>query len=295
MAELPADYQKLRALEKRALLWERIEQSAYPADALPSKGHIPFVLNAACHGLMSIPYLKKTFLHPADELPKHRTKIIHTYGSVCGVKLVPVEGQPYSGIFSSGAIGLLRISLALPARSFTPGIGVKLFIDGHPSVNTVAMHSLKGQGDDCNVFSESNDNPASAEFAGLPMRILYYFFKRTADALKADAPRMEWFYMPFDEWGRWRADGTEESEVHCPYGVSFAPAEAQTSRDKTPDFRLKLRQIEAGTRLFRVMAFDANEAKAQKHIGDMISTTPFVASSYGDQKLFFQHLKGDPG
>ena len=189
----------------------------------------------------------------------------------------------------------LRISLALPARSFTPGIGVKLFIDGHPSVNTVAMHSLKGQGDDCNVFSESNDNPASAEFAGLPMRILYYFFKRTADALKADAPRMEWFYMPFDEWGRWRADGTEESEVHCPYGVSFAPAEAQTSRDKTPDFRLKLRQIEAGTRLFRVMAFDANEAKAQKHIGDMISTTPFVASSYGDQKLFFQHLKGDPG
>ena len=42
--------------------------------------------------------------------------------------------------------------------TFQPGAGLKIFIDGRPSVNFLVMPALDGQQDDLNAFSNSYSN-----------------------------------------------------------------------------------------------------------------------------------------
>ena len=53
----------------------------------------------------------------------------------------------------------MRLSPAKPSfGSFQPGAGLKILIDGRPSVNFLIMPSLDGQGNDLNVFSHGYTN-----------------------------------------------------------------------------------------------------------------------------------------
>ncbi len=84
MAGLPQDYQDLSASQKRDALWASIQASTYPAGAaLPAQG--PGA--AAILQLLWPPYLRASFLHSSDALPRGRVRLIHTFGSVCKVSL----------------------------------------------------------------------------------------------------------------------------------------------------------------------------------------------------------------
>jgi hypothetical protein len=94
----------------------------------------------------------------ADVLPSGRYKYIHTVGTVASVAFIPSGvPHPFTGLFASGAKhGVLRLSTATEvdpsSNVITPGFGLKLFRDGVPSGNLLAMPGLDGQGD-FNVLS----------------------------------------------------------------------------------------------------------------------------------------------
>ncbi|BDA43777.1 hypothetical protein COCOBI_04-7930 [Coccomyxa sp. Obi] len=79
---MDAGYEALDAPQKLEKLWNRIQESIYPAGtALPTQEP-----SAAEHlGLVWPPHLKPSFLHSSDIAPDGRSKLIHTFGSVAKV------------------------------------------------------------------------------------------------------------------------------------------------------------------------------------------------------------------
>lgn len=99
--------------------------------------------------------MKPTIDYVSDELPQGRRKYIHSVGSVFSAAFTPVSNTPYTGFFEGADSLLIRISLAASPNysnpsakaaynNFTPGHGLKYLIDGKPSANLVAMHSVNG-------------------------------------------------------------------------------------------------------------------------------------------------------
>lgn len=85
-----------------------------------------------------------------------RKKLIHSVGSVAQVKFVPTDNKEgYTGLFNGADHGLIRLSIAAKPKynkptpegaevNFIPGFGLKLFKDGLPSSNVVAMYAVDG-------------------------------------------------------------------------------------------------------------------------------------------------------
>lgn len=82
--------------------------------------------------------------------------MIHSVGSVAGVKFVTKPNNGFNGLFKEGAkFGLISLSLAKSYDTskssaegaydnFAPGFGLKFLRDGTPSANLVAMYSVNG-------------------------------------------------------------------------------------------------------------------------------------------------------
>jgi len=87
-----------------------------------------------------------------------RKKYIHSVGSVAEIKFVPVDNAGgFTGLFTEEVdYGFVRFSAAKEPDTtkntsagadgnYVPAIGLKLFRDGIPSANVVAMYSVNGQ------------------------------------------------------------------------------------------------------------------------------------------------------
>ena len=191
---LPADYESWSAQAQQAYLWEeKISAKPYSTHPSLSGSFISHVLTSI-PTLISLMRLDKSFDHISDEIPKERisliaehgfdrVKFIHTYGTIAKVAFRATENRPYTGIYRGG-VGLVRLSLAGPpsALGFTPGMALKFFIDGHPSVNLHVMNSVNGQGDDHNFFAKSFSNiiPKAKGFFFKFLESIFKRFVRTA-------------------------------------------------------------------------------------------------------------------
>jgi hypothetical protein len=289
MTPLPDNYQTLSAADKLALLWDNLRSTAYDDNALPTIGMVRYVLHASFGGLFSVQELQKSFLHVSDEMPPGRVKIVHPFGSVACVRLEPVPGHPFTGLFRSGAVGLVRMGPALPAKSFTPGMAYKFLADGRPSANIVIIPDLMGQGDDYNVFARRGSNKLPP-FRGLMLGVIKKMFLKASLALRSKD--LEWDRLPVDMMAAATADGQPEPVPCAPYELIFDPMpEARTPSTPQPDYRLKLKDVPSGTPLYRISGRPGANAELIP-IGLIRSTSEFVASRYGDTTLFFQH---DPG
>ena len=290
MNSLPADYVSLPARDKQQLLWNNIVQSKYRDGEMPSSSWLRFMWDAVTGGLFGKNYLRKTLLHEADELPDRRRRLIHSFGSVCLITFEAVPNAPFSGTLSSGACGVLRVSLTLPSRSFTPGFAVKFLIDGRPSQNIVCIPSINGQEEDQNVFLRAGSNRHSKTVRGLDFKFLASMFGRAARSLKPQ--KLRWNYLPLDHFAATRSDGTKEASPVVPHELIFLPTpEAQMSRESNSDFRLRLTDIAPGTVLYHVLATDSPTSRPVL-IGRLRTGSEFVASHYGDGTIFFQHDYG---
>lgn len=86
----------------------------------------------------------------------HRTKLIHSVGTVGKVKFVPVAGNQFTGVLRGADYGLIRLSSAAKPsadKPLGPGMGLKFLRDGIDSANLVAMFSVDGQPGDWDFFS----------------------------------------------------------------------------------------------------------------------------------------------
>jgi hypothetical protein len=276
---LPSNYQNLKATSKQELLWNRIEESKW--DILPplsGKGWASIIEN-----LKSLISLATTFNHVSDEIPAGRKKFIHTYGSVAKVSFKPFS-NPYTGIFKSGAIGLVRLSLAGNPESigFTPGMALKFLINGRPSLNIFAMHSLNGQGQNTNWFSNdfSNIIPRPTGFA---LKMLEIIFNNTHNPSN---------HLPVNHLAAFESNGSAVASPKVPYQLIFKPSRDMRiliSSSSQRDFRNDLELVHSNARLYDVYAIESELSDKEVLIGALETETPFVHSYYGDKKLFFQH------
>jgi hypothetical protein len=282
---LPQDYRSWDASHKQNFLWQdKILQSKY--DKLPPLRKIDVI------GLF-LTRLRKKMDWLSDETPPKWRKAIHAHGSIAKIKFIPTSDNPFTGLFQGADYGLLRLSLVGdPAkRGFAPGLAIKWLVDGKTSADFSALVSLEGQGKNSNLFAHEFSNIVPAVNQIGPRLINLIFRRVTKYPTK----------ISLQDLGSVDLQGRPIPIPRYPEQVFLVPnPNVQFSEHSTSDFRDDLASISTGTLLFSVYAVDpskmGDEAIAQsdyrnhaQHIGDIVTTSEFVSSFYGDSQLFFRH------
>lgn len=278
-AALPACYQAFSAKEKQELLWQHISENAY--------GDLPALDSAGGPSLRELFFsgIGNAFTHPHDEIASKRTKVIHKFGSAVKIRFVADPNSVYTGIFRSGALGIARLSLALPFQgdgrgNFVPGLALKLFVDGQASKNLTVMEKLEGQGSDTNYFKSVFTNILPDPKATTTKFGTWVFEGFVENAI----------HLQVDHVAQILSDGQAVASVKAPYQLLFQPANGIAIDSKASDFRDELAKIPAGTALYDVYGKETDEAGSPvTKIGTIITDSEFVSSQYGDETLYFQH------
>lgn len=275
---LPHDYEKQSAAAKQDLLWQTTQASRYEA-LPPQKMPAPKTLFQSL-----VTGLAKTFDHASDILPPNRKKAFHPFGVVATADFVPEKNSGYSGIFL-GAKTLLRLSHGFPG-AIVPGIGVKYFIDGRESVNTVSNHNLDGE-NNTDFFTRThltNILPMPKNPLLLPAMLHFAFLAKKGP-----------LHIPIENLAAHDQFGNATDESMRPYQIFYVPHAAVKGRiptDSKNDFRKDLiDNIPQGTPLYDVYVTDTPDGDRTK-VGTLVTTSDFVASQFGDEQLFFRHQRG---
>lgn len=279
---LPTDYPSWNAKQKQEFLWnERIIKTQY--NQLPPLQKIDVI------GLFLTP-LRAKMDYTSDEAPPNWKKAIHAHASVAKIQFIPADNNPYTGLFSGADYGLLRLSLTGDPsdRGFAPGLAIKWLIDDTASEDFSALVSLTGQGKNYNFFANefSNIVPVVREIG--PKLINLIFMRVSQYPTKLSLKKLG----EIDQQGR--------SVAHplYPTQLFLVPTQAvQFSPSPGRDFRQDLATIAPGTTIFSVYGVETDNAQQsqQRHnaqlIGQIKTTSEFIASSYGDSRLFFRHQR----
>jgi hypothetical protein len=308
-------YSELTAREKRDYLFDQgIRPTAYDPSERPDvmTGLLQFSKSA----LESIAnhLLSQTLTRVGDEFEEPKVKLFHTYGATAEITLSPEPGTPYTGLFAETARGLARFSYAGPVVGVgvVPGLGLKFPIDGdHPSENLVAMRKLDRQQPLWRFFSTRScnsvfQNPftnilAAPRFTNVIMRTVQHRFETVVEQGKG-------LHQPAENLAAIHVNGSvvAPDKIVAPYRLIFHPsAQAVASSDPTIDFRDDLaRNIKPGTAIYEIFALrESQEIELNtkgvnqvedllphgQKIGTILTESEFIASKYGDYRLFFKH------
>ena len=277
--QIPVDYQSRTAVEKQELLWEEIAET--PWQNLPDFNNNSW--SSILKNIKSLMSLSKTFDHQSDEIPEGRPKFIHTFGSVVQFELEPKGEHQFTGMYQQGASGIARLSLAASPDSiaYTPGMALKFLIDGQPSRNIVVMNSLEGQGQNRNFFAKNFSNKIE-EPKSWTLWLLGKVFERTRN------PATD---LPVAHLASVTQSGEAPALSIAPDQLIMKPSEEAgivMASDSKEDVRISFQKIPAGTVLYHVYGVLQNQ---EIYIGDLKTSSEFIASQYGDKKLFFQHRR----
>jgi hypothetical protein len=284
-----------KAEVKQKALWDNVYLTRYRGELPKEDPSVDLRL------LLERFFTVQSFTWDGDELPADRQdlvhpKIIHTYGAVGKVKWEADPNSKFSGLFKSGGIGLARLSLAGQSGAYTPGMGLKILVDGQPSVNFLIMYSVQGQGDDRNFFRNTFKNVIppiegnGIKELGLTIGAGRFFAAlMLLDAkFRPDNERT----LPLDEASTIASDGAAAQNVNNPFVVSFIPTPTVTAAfEKTikQDMREGLATLKPGTVLYDIYARGKDEITSSR-VGQLrLVDENFVASQYGDERLFFKH------
>ncbi len=289
---LPTNYQSLSACAKQELLWDKVQNTTH--QELPKLSRFGLFQLV---GMWTQP-LSKKIEYQADVSPKGWKKYLHRRGSVAKVRFVPTENHPYTGILRGAECALLRLSITYrptKKRNFAPGLALKVLRDGIPSANVSALYRLEGQEKNYNILENplSNIVPIGQEFG---LKLVHKIFKRVTAypeelLLSHLAERTE--------------SGEREIKIVTPRQIFFVPTNKFQFSQKPHDFRHDLKKIPRGSKLYQVFVLPSepkstsysqyknsnieNFLKDSQYIGDLVTTSEFVASEFGDEGLFFRH------
>ena len=298
---IPEDYETWTAQEKfsfwgNALAEEFAENTGKSISE--QSGHFPGIVGKI--QFLTTDDFSPTFERFRDDLPYTHAKRIRSVGGVGLVTWHPSESQhPYTGFFATGTpYALIRLSYTKPSDTSgtTPGLSLKLFRDGIPSSNMLAMESLEGQTSG-NFFEFDFSN----HLAPATTRLLQYVGRRfgryscpsTRTGLSEIAMSTEYING---------ATGEEEdfTTIEFPYRIVFRPNPALTQQFSSfsPEQSLfdTLADIPVGTKLYDIYAVsfpDGNEESEEEenHVGHLELTRALQPSVIGDNVLFFRHQK----
>lgn len=284
MPALPSDYVQRSAVEKLELLWANISADPLSPSDLPHAVPSPW----ARRKLFSVPHNRVSFEHATDELPEGRSKLVHAHGVVAKVRLV-LHDSPYTGVAGSGGAGLLRVSDAVGGGKFTPSLAIKFLVDGQPSLNYLALPSASREPGD-HDFSTSVYSNSAPPPKNLDAKLIGGAFQRTAKAL--GGTRLYGIYLPLHHLAQRELDGRAVADAKVPDRIELHPTAAARAAAKSgADWRVVLAGLPVGLALFEVRAAPKIDVEATL-IGELRLESSFVASRYGDERLFFQHDVG---
>lgn len=276
-AEVPANYESLSANEKQSILWKNI--SANPYSELPAlTGEKGVKFN------YSFKTLDKSFTNKGDEFKTDRVKVIHQWGSAVQIEFKVTDECPYTGLFRDGAVGIARLSLALPfaedGDDFVPGLAIKLLVDGQPSQNIFVMEKLEGQERNTNFFKSTFTNilpdPASIK-TWIGQQVFEQFVENA-------------IHLNVNHVASVTSTGLAVETVSAPFQLLFKPANGLALPADSLDFRKDLAQLPVGTVLYDVYGKDTSAKNSTlRKVGQIVTTSTFVSSEYEDKSLYFQH------
>ena len=285
-------YEAQTGCEKQEVMWEKIEATKHRE--LPKFAKFGLFQLVG----MSLQALRNKGYRHSDYAPPKWKKYLHRRGSVAKVKFIPVENNGYSGYFNGSDCGLLRLSLTYKPtkkRSFAPGLALKIFRDGRPSANVSALYKLDGQGNDYDFFKYPLSNIVPMGLT-TPLKIVHKVFSRVSDYPEE---------ILLDHLGDYDQFGNKEAKTVSPRQIFFVPNNKIESSSQKHDVRNDFHKIPTGTKVYSVYALskaDANYSyldykdsdiskylKKSVHVGDIVTTSPFISSEFGDTGIFFRH------
>ena len=284
----PSGYEGWKATEKLDWLWrEVVEPHEYTPVTRPDLTMASPATMMRVAGRREV--LARTLDRTDDLMEPDRPKIIHAQGSVALIRLETESDSPFTGVLApspiGGARGIMRISLAVPAvgrASFTPGFGLKLPVDGRPSLDILAMNHTVGQGRDVNIFANTFTHDLCHEHKELrpPQKLLQFFFRRVSRE-----PRR----LVIDDFATTTRSGDTVAAPVRPERLVFRPGRGvrrQFRGRRVEDFRESLARVDAGSTLYEVESVDGDQPP--RVIGRIVLESAFVVSAGGD-RLFFRH------
>jgi len=230
--------------------------------------------------------------HASDEMPAGRVKLLHRYGAVARVELKILNPCGYTGLLASGGTGILRYSDASGGEVSTHSFALKLLVDGQPSRN---LHSLPVSPSTEKVADPSNPlllaySTMPADAANLGERAIEVAFSATAKTMGAAV--LTAVTLPLDHLANVTATGEAVESPQGPERIDLHPtAAARAAYQSRPDPRESLGLLEEGLPLLSLLAADTAEGEA-KPWAELHLSSRFIASAYGDERLFFQHNLG---
>jgi hypothetical protein len=277
-----AEYQDLSAKEKMTKLWSKVTED---------QTELGFY-SALTLATIFLEDVSTTFNHQADNFPDLRLKLVHTVGVVAQGELVVDPANGYSGVFEGVSNVLVRLSVAKNPDytkntadgandNFTPGMALKFLRDGLHSANLLAMFGVNGFPSWNFFFKDfSNHIPAGT---GLATKALGCKFAQATKYVQT---------IGMKDLASWNEKGEDRREdLNFPFKLVFRPTDQVNSLfpdDFVDKYTDQLKTIQSGTILYDVYAVATPDA-AEVKIGSLRTTSPFVTSHWGDEKLFFQH------
>lgn len=281
--------------KKLDYLWDIANKSAY--SVLPREVH---PLDAIKTG-----FFKSSF--PAfvlnSDFRSYRKKLIHTYGTLAKASLIISNNgatNPYTGLFRTGSIGLIRLSTGVVSdTAFSPGISLKLLIDHFKSVNIVTLFSLDGQGPDKNFFKHPQANELP-EAKGQGGKLLQFLFEVALKGIRKAHPELDdggtvgW--RPLKQMALIKANGEKESSPVWPRNIYFVPVlDWSKSSNYSEDYRTRLGTIPDGTIIYKVFVSKPGINTFLSYdqgieIGFIRLDSKFNSNEFSDTVLNFQHM-----
>ena len=279
-------YQSQSRQDKQSQLWAKIT-----SDQTELGFYNPLIL-----ATIFLEPMTTSFGHVSDTFPLLRKKLIHTVGVIAQGQLVVDPSNPYSGLFEGASNVLIRLSSAKSPDytkttadgandNFTPGMSLKFLRDGIPSVNLMAMFGVNGFPSWNFFFRDfSNHIPGAS---GLALKALSCKFSQATKYIQT---------LGLKDLAAYTEKGEDRrNELNFPFKLLFRPTDQVKNRfpdDFVEKFTEQLKTIPAGTNLYDVYAV-RNPNEAEVKIGTLKTTSEFVSSHWGDEKLFFQHTLMD--
>ena len=293
-AKVPdSSIRSLRACQKTDSMWnDKIVPTIY--------GNLPALTSPSVRDLFTLAktsFTIRSLTNDCDELDPGHRKLVHARGAEARFRFVPSkEVHGFSGIYESGAdcvIGRLSLATKPSKTTMVPALALKFFISGHESVNLHVMNSTQGQKSH-NFFEMPFSNIIPPPHS-LAKRLVQKLFRKAAVAFGAKDPDPT--HLTVEHLAEIRTDGTAVATPKSPFRLIFKPTPAATALmvDATvdTDFRTNLARFPVGQVMYEVYAFNEGESFnnliGSKLVGRLVTTTSIVASSYGDEKLNFQH------
>jgi hypothetical protein len=203
-------------------------------------------------------------------------KPIHFQGVSAPVKF-NVRENPYTGLYKSGGIGIIRLSRAVPNDDpFVPGFALKIFIDGKPSVNFHAMYSLDGQ--KTTHFFEHEFSTSVPEPNSISVIFLAFLFKRALTLISSNRVANE-RSIPLVESASITSDGSLCKTYVAPKSLIFVPNVKYVPIHG--DFRIDImKSVTAPGVLYTVLDEQRNI------LGEIELMDEFILSTHADDMMF---------